>query len=192
VNARFAASLANALTAVRVFIAVPLMLGCAAVGAREAFVWVLAVSFCTDAIDGPLARLSGTANRFGAKFDTWADVTAYAAIALAVTVLWPDLVREQWLAFGAIVASFVVPSVVGLAKFGSFTSYHTRLVKLAVVVTALALLVVLTGGPRWLLRVAAVVDVLAALEEIAISCLLDAPRSDVGGVVRVWRAKRGR
>jgi len=53
-------------------------------------------------------------------------------------------------------------------------------------------LVVLTGGPRWLLRVAAVVDVLAALEEIAISCLLDAPRSDVGGVVRVWRAKRGR
>ena len=105
-------------------------------------------------------------------------------------MLWPGLVREEWLAFGIIVASFLVPSAIGLLRFGRFTSYHTLLVKLAVATIAPALLLLLWADITWPLRVAAAVAALAALEEIAITCVLDAPRSNVRGLYAVLRARR--
>jgi cardiolipin synthase len=182
-------TLANALTAFRLVVAAPGMLACAVLGAREAFVWILAASFASDAIDGTVARLTGHATRFGAMLDSWADAVAYTVIAIGVATLWPELVRAEGLAFGAIVASFAVPSVVGYARFHRFTSYHTWLVKLAVGLTAVALLVVLSDGPAWPFRLAAVVASLAALEEIAITCVLRTPRSNVRGLISVLRTR---
>ncbi|MGE0484427.1 MAG: CDP-alcohol phosphatidyltransferase family protein [Gammaproteobacteria bacterium] len=185
-------TLANALTAFRLVVAAPGMLLCALLGARELFVWILAASFASDAVDGTVARLTGHATRFGAMLDSWADAVAYTVIAIGVATLWPDLVRAQALAFSAIVASFAVPSLVGYARFRRFTSYHTWLVKLAVATTAAALLVVLSDGPAWPFRLAAVIATLAALEEIAITCVLAEPRSNVRGLVSVLRARRPR
>ncbi|MEQ8234952.1 MAG: CDP-alcohol phosphatidyltransferase family protein [Gammaproteobacteria bacterium] len=183
-------TLANALTAFRLVIAAPLMLVCAAEGWRDAFPWILAVSFATDAVDGTVARLTGQATRFGAMLDSWADVVAYCAIAIGVATLWPQLVRAEWLAFAVIVASFLVPSLVGLARFGRFTSYHTLLVKLAVAAVAPALLVVLWSGVTWPLQVAAAIAAIAALEEIAITCVLERPRSNVRSLRAVLHAQR--
>jgi CDP-diacylglycerol--glycerol-3-phosphate 3-phosphatidyltransferase len=185
-------SLANALTAFRLVIAAPLMLVFAIAGERELFLWMLVASFFTDFIDGTVARLSGRPNRFGAMLDSWADVTAYVSIAISVWLLWPELVRREWMPFTAIVASFVMPSLVGLAKFGRFTSYHTLLVKAAVAATAAGLLLLLWGGPAWPFRLAAVLAVLAALEEIAITSVLEEPRSNVRGICAVWRSRRRR
>jgi CDP-diacylglycerol--glycerol-3-phosphate 3-phosphatidyltransferase len=173
-------------------IAAPLMLVFAIAGERELFLWMLVASFFTDFIDGTVARLSGRPNRFGAMLDSWADVTAYVSIAISVWLLWPELVRREWMPFTAIVASFVMPSLVGLAKFGRFTSYHTLLVKAAVAATAAGLLLLLWGGPAWPFRLAAVLAVLAALEEIAITSVLEEPRSNVRGIYAVWRSRRRR
>ena len=183
---------ANALTLFRLVIAAPAMLLLALAGQREPFVWVLAASFASDFVDGTVARLCGGSTRFGAVLDSWADVAAYSAIAIGLALLWPELVRREWLACAALVASFVLPSVVGLARFGCFTSYHTRLVKLAVATTAAGLLVLLWAGQAWLFRLAAAVAALAALEEMVITCLLDAPRSNVRGMLSVWRERRTR
>lgn len=183
-------TLANALTAFRLVVAAPLMLACAAEGWREVFPWILLASFASDAVDGTVARLTGQASRFGAMLDSWADVVAYCAIAIAVAVLWPGLVREEWLAFSVIVASFLVPSAIGLLRFGHFTSYHTLLVKLAVATIAPALLMLLWADITWPLRVAAAVAAIAALEEIAITCVLEAPRSNVRGLYAVLRTRQ--
>lgn len=183
-------TVANALTAFRLVVAAPALLACSVLGARETFVWVLAASFASDAVDGTVARLSGATSRFGAMLDSWADAVAYTVIALGVAVLWPALVQAERVAFVTIVASFVLPGLFGYLRFACFTSYHTWLVKLAVGTTALALLVVLPGGPPWPLRVAAACAALAALEEIAITCVIDAPRSNVRGIRSVWRRHR--
>lgn len=170
--------------------AAPAMIGLALAGSETLFLCVLAASFFSDAIDGTVARLTGGTSRFGAMLDSWADVAAYTAIAISVAVLWPELVRREWLAVSVIVASFVLPSLVGHYRFGRFTSYHTLLVKLAVGATAAGLFVLLLGGPAWPFRMAAVLAALAALEEIAISLVLVEPRSNVGGLPAVWRAER--
>ena len=181
---------ANGLTMFRLVIATPALVLLALAGWREAFLWMLTASFLSDFLDGTVARLSGGTTRFGARLDSWADGAAYCAIAMGVGLLWPRLVAQEWPTITTIIASFVVPSALGYCKFGRFTSYHTVLVKAAVGATALALLLVLWGGPRWPLRGAALLALAAALEEIAISCVLKAPRSNVGGIVKVWRERR--
>lgn len=183
-------TLANGVTASRLFIAVPAMLVCTAVGAREGFVWVLGASFLTDAVDGTLARLTGRVTHFGAVLDSWADVSAYCAIAIGVTVMWPSLVHSEWLACVTIVIAFLAPALAGLLKFGAFTSYHTRLVKIAVGTTALALLIALLDGPRWPLRLAALIALFAAIEEVSITLMLDELRSNVGSAIELWRTRR--
>jgi hypothetical protein len=58
---------------------------------------------------------------------------------ISLFLLWPALVRTEWLAIAAVVASFTAPALAGLLRFGRFTSYHTLLVKVAVGATALGL-----------------------------------------------------
>lgn len=166
------------------------MLVLALAGWREAFLVMLALSFATDAADGTVARLTGGTTRFGARLDSWADGVAYSAIAVSLPLLFPKLVAEQWPALLAILLSFLLPGLIGFAKFRRFTSYHTLLVKAAVGVTAVALMVALWGGPGDPLRAAALLAVAAAAEEIAITCVLKAPLSNVGGLLKVWREAR--
>lgn len=182
-------NLPNLLSAFRLG-AAPGLLGLALAGQRGAFLVLLAASFATDAIDGVLARRTGQVSRFGAMLDSWADVTVYGTVAVSVALLWPGLVRTEAPAVAAVVASFTVPALVGLARFRRFTSYHTRLVKVAVAATAVGLYLLLLGVSPWPFRLAAGLAVLAGLEEVAISLVLDRERSDVGGLRDVLALRR--
>jgi CDP-diacylglycerol--glycerol-3-phosphate 3-phosphatidyltransferase len=168
----------------------PVLLLLALQGHREAFLWLLVVAFFTDAIDGVIARLTGTTSRFGAKLDSWADVTIYAVIAVALPLLWPEIVHDEWPAVAALVASFTLPALVGLIRFRRFTSFHTWGVKLAVVASVVGLFLLLLGIAAWPFRVAAVLAVIAGLEEVAISLVVREERSDVGGLLQVLREQR--
>jgi CDP-diacylglycerol--glycerol-3-phosphate 3-phosphatidyltransferase len=179
----------NLLSALRIAL-VPVLLLLAAFGQRDAFVWVLAAAFLSDAIDGPIARLTGQVSRFGASLDSWADVSIYATIALSMAMLWPELLRRESIAIAAVIASIALPALVGLLRFGHFTSYHTLLVRFAVVVTALGLFPMLLGISAVPFRIAAVVAVIAGLEEVLISLLSVRERSDVQGIWVVLRERR--
>ncbi|MFO1435593.1 MAG: hypothetical protein U1F34_04255 [Gammaproteobacteria bacterium] len=91
--------------------------------------------------------------------------------------------------FTAIVASFALP-VQSTAKFQRFTSYHTLLVKAAVAATALGLVLLLWFGYAWPFRLAAVLSLLAAIEEVAITLVLKEPRSNVRGIGAVWKSRQ--
>lgn len=178
---------ANLLTAFRLFIAAPGMLLCAACGWRAAFIGLMLAAFLSDLLDGTLARLAGQQGGFGARLDSWADVAAYASIGLSVMWLWPERVAREWAAFSALAISIAAPAAVGWLRFGRFTSYHTWSVKLAVVTSATGVTLLTLADHGALLRAGAVLGVLAAAEEIALSCVLDAPRDDVRGL---WALRR--
>lgn len=181
-------TLPNLLSGFRLLSA-PLLLLLAVAEQRDPFLWLLAVAFLTDAVDGMLARSRGQTSRLGARLDSAADVAVYAATAVALWLLWPELVRSEWIAVAAVVASFVLPTIAGLLRFGRLTSYHPRLVKVAVAATAIGLFVMLLGLSVWPFRLAALVAVLAALEEVAITLVLREEHSDVASL---WHALRQR
>ncbi|MFZ2405128.1 MAG: CDP-alcohol phosphatidyltransferase family protein [Methylobacter sp.] len=174
-------TLPNLLTGFR-FVAAPILLWLAWYGHPIAFMGLLAVTFATDLFDGMVARLTGQVTQFGATLDSWADVITYLTIALCSWWLWPDVVSRELLYVGMIVASCLLPALAGFFKFGRFTSYHTWAVKIAAAAMGLTLYMLFLGGPTWPFRVAAVMCIVAAIEEIVITLLLPEPESNLRSV----------
>ncbi len=174
-------TLPNLLTGFR-FVAAPGLLWLAWQGQGIAFMILLAIAFLTDLLDGIAARLTGQVTQFGATLDSWADVITYLTIAIGCWWLWPNVVYRELIFVGLIVASCLLPAFAGFSKFGRFTSYHTWGVKLAAASMGLSLYVLFLGGPAWPFRVAAVICILAAVEEIALTLLLSEPESNVRSV----------
>ncbi|MDD2659744.1 MAG: CDP-alcohol phosphatidyltransferase family protein [Methylococcales bacterium] len=174
-------TLPNLLTGFR-FVAAPALLWLAWQNHGIAFMILLAFSFLTDLLDGLAARLTGQVSQFGATLDSWADVITYLTIAIGCWWLWPDVVRRELLYVVLIVASCLLPAFAGFSKFGRFTSYHTWGVKIAAASMGLSLYVMFLGGPAWPFQIAAVICILAAIEEIALTLLLPEPESNVRSV----------
>ena len=164
------------------FVAAPVLLWLAWQGYGIAFMILLAVAFLTDLLDGLAARLTGQVSPFGATLDSWADVIIYLTIAIGCWWLWPDVVYRELVFVGLIVASCLLPAFAGFSKFGRFTSYHTWGVKIAAASMGLTLYVLFLGGPAWPFRLASVICILAALEEITLTLLLSEPESNVRSV----------
>ncbi len=190
-NTQSKLTLPNLLTGFR-FVAAPGLLWLAWHGYPIAFMALLAITFVTDLLDGMVARLTGQVTQFGATLDSWADVITYLTIALCCWWLWPDVVSKERLYVGLIVTSCLLPALAGFFKFGRFTSYHTWGVKFAAAAMGLSLYVLFLGGPSWLFRAAAVICMLAAVEEIVITLLLPEPESNLRSVWDVLkRSVRG-
>jgi cardiolipin synthase len=174
-------NLPNLLTGFR-FIAAPVLLWLAWNGHGIAFMGLLAVAFLTDMLDGMVARLTEQVTQFGATLDSWADVITYLTIALCCWWLWPEIVRRELFYVGLIIASCLLPALAGILKFGRFTSYHTWGVKVAAASMGLTLYILFLYGLAWPFRIAAVICIVAAIEEIIITLLLHKPESNLRSV----------
>jgi len=171
-------NLPNLLTGFR-FIAAPVLLWLAWHGDSVAFMVLLALAFASDLLDGMVARLTGQVTPFGAVLDSWADVITYLTIALCCWWLWPEMVSRERLYVGLIIASCLLPALVGGYKFGHFTSYHTWAVKIAAAAMGSTLYLLFLGGPPWPFRIAAVMCAVAAVEEIIITLILPEAESNL-------------
>ncbi len=154
------------------------------------FLGLLAFAFFTDVLDGFIARSFGMQTRLGAKLDSLADFAVYMAIPVCAWLLWPDVIRQEMIFVIAVVCSILLPVMVGIIKFGSYPSYHTWLTKIAAGVMAIASIILFLGGPAWIFRVAAILCLCAAIEEIIITFLLPKPRSNVRGLWSVLNHRR--
>ncbi|PHS26353.1 MAG: CDP-alcohol phosphatidyltransferase [Methylophaga sp.] len=171
-------SLPNLLTYVR-FVAAPFLLWLAWSGKGDAFLILLAITFLSDVLDGMAARMLNQQSELGAFLDSAADLLIYGILAISIWWLWPNIVQREILYIIIIIISFALPVIIGIIKFHSFASYHTWLVKTAVVITGLAFFILFIFDIAWPFRIAAFVCLLAALEEIAITFYLSKARSDV-------------
>ncbi len=181
------ATLPNLLTSFR-FIAAPVLVWLALNGRHRAYLVLLALSFATDVLDGVIARLLHQESELGSMLDTSADVVIYITVPLTAWWLWPALMRQELPFVLVIVASYAVPALAGVLKFGVITSYHTWATKLAVLLACAAAYVMFVGGPTWPFRLATVFCVIAALEQITITMVLRERRNDVQSI---WHVLRG-
>jgi phosphatidylserine synthase len=179
-------TLANLLTCFR-FASAPVLLWLAWHGYGVTFLVLLGAAFLTDACDGIVARWTGTVSQFGARLDSWADMVNYCTIALGSWWLWPEMLMRESIFATIIVLSYLLPALVGIIKFGTFTSYHTWTVKCAAVAVGLSLYILFLGGTAWPFRVAAFISMIAATEEISISMIAPEPYSNVSSI---WDVKR--
>lgn len=160
-------------------LATPVMLWFAWHGLHDAFLLLMLAAWLTDALDGWLARRLKQCTTLGARLDSWGDLAFYTALSLGAWWLWPERLHAEGIAIVLIVASYLLPAIIGFLKFRQLPSYHTRAVKVAAVVTAVGVIGLLLFDIAWPLRIAAAVCVYAAVEEIAITFRLRVLRPNI-------------
>lgn len=154
---------------------------------QQAFWFFAAMLFSgfTDVLDGFLARQLNQVTALGSKLDSWGDFIVYSTLAAAAWLMWPDIVKSEWVFVAIILISFTLPVVIGLIKFHAVVSYHTWSVKLAVLLTFIGYILLFAGFNNWVFRLAAMVCLYAAAEEIIISLIIKQQQHDVKNV---WQA----
>lgn len=179
-------TLPNLLTCFR-FVSAPILLWFAWSGLGDAFLLLLAITFLSDVLDGLAARLLNQESELGAHLDSAGDLLIYSTMAVSIWWLWPDTVQREILYIGIAIFSFLAPVIIGIIKFNGFTSYHTWLVKGAVVSIGIAFFILFMFDIAWPFRIAAFITLLAAIEEIAITFYLTELRSNVRSL---WHVKK--
>jgi phosphatidylglycerophosphate synthase len=171
-------TLPNLITTFRI-LCLPVLLTLAWQNHETAFMVVLAAAFLSDVLDGFIARLTHQLSQFGARLDSWADISLFITITLSAWWLWPEIVRNELAYVLILTGCYFLPALIGYLKFHAFTSYHTWIVKCAVAAIGISLYVFFLGGPVWPFRWATALCVLAAIEEIAITAVSTELQSDV-------------
>jgi len=174
-------SIPNILSLLRLAL-VPVLVGLASAQRGDIFLVVLAVSLLSDVLDGYLARKLGLVSELGAKLDSWGDILTYAAMILGLHLIWPDIFDKQAEFLFAAMMSFILPTLLAFRKFGAYPSYHTWGAKLAAVLMAPAYYVLILADADSFFRVVILFHLLVAAEEMAITFILNRPRSNVGSV----------
>ncbi|GIW95129.1 MAG: phosphatidylglycerophosphate synthase [Pirellulaceae bacterium] len=159
-------------------------------GWETAFLVLVIAVIISDWVDGKLAIWLRQQSPWGARLDSVADVTMYAAILVSMLWLrWPVIWAESaWIV--AAVISYGVMGTVGWWKFGVWPSYHTRAAKTCWFLTSVAVMVTLADGPAWCLRAAMAAVVLTNLEMILITHVISRPRTDLPTVYHAWKIER--
>jgi len=164
-------SIPNLLSIFRL-VAAPFLLYLAWIGEAELFLIVLAISLVSDAFDGYLARRWHQETELGVRLDSYGDVANYMLVPICAWWLWPEIIRQEFLIFWLVVANFSVPLVICLLKFHRISSYHTWLAKFSAVLMVPAIYLLFLEISPWPFRIAAMIQLLMAIEEIAITLYL--------------------
>lgn len=178
--------LPNIVSALRIAL-MPAVLAAAMAGSRRWFVVLIAITLSTDALDGALARWLDAFSELGRKLDSIADYLTMIIGLIGIGLLWPEIVQREstWIVTGLTAFFFVV--IYGLARLGRAPCYHTWASKSLAVACALSLIPLLGGGSPVPFRVVIALQVIAALEEVAIVMLVP---WHVGQVSNLWHALR--
>jgi len=151
---------------------VPALLWLAAGGAMNAVLVLFGLALASDAVDGALARRLGQETAFGARLDQWADFALWAALPLAAWWLWPEILRRAYL------------------KYRAVPGYHTWSVKLGALAMALAIPLLLLFDIAWPFRIAALFQLVCAVDELGITLLSAECRHDVPSLLHALRLRR--
>ena len=179
-------SVPNMLSMTRLVL-VPVLIGLAVNAKAQAFLVVLAVSLLSDVFDGYLARKLNQITDLGAKLDSWGDVLTYGAMILGLYWIWPEVFAEQLWFVVAATLSFIVPVAYAFNKFGEYPSYHTLGAKTAAVLMAPAFYSLILLDWDLFFQAVIIFHIVVAFEEMAITSVLDRPRTDVLSILSLGR-----
>ena len=174
----------NLLSFTRILLA-PVLIVLAFLGYRTIFIILFAVSVSTDALDGYFARKLKQMSEFGSKLDGWADLVMWVGAFICFFILWPQIARREAPYAVFAVFAYVLPMIVGFLKYKNVPIYHCYSAKFQAVFMSIAVFVLLLSGLSWPFRCAAIMQSIAAIEDISITILFPTCHNDIPSL---WHA----
>ena len=181
----------NGITLYRL-LAAPFLLFLIFTGKEELFKWLLPVSFFTDAIDGYLARKFRVTSILGARLDSIGDDLTVIVGVIGLFVLKAEFIKSEFLWLVPILVLFLAQATVALLRYGSVTSFHTYLAKLAAISQGIFLILAffVSEPSRAFFYTAVIITALDLLEELLMTFLLPKWEANVKGLYWVLKQKK--
>jgi CDP-diacylglycerol--glycerol-3-phosphate 3-phosphatidyltransferase len=179
-----------ALTTLRLVLAPVLVVLAHASAGGPAFLACLAAGFCSDVLDGVLARRLGVQSPALRRYDVVADVAFYLAVLWCACVRSPEVVLAYAWPLAGILLAEVACQALSLVRFGQSTATHAYLCKAWAVLLFASTALLLGFGVTTLLAAMFVVGGLAYLDVLLILILAPTAPVDVPSALHAWRARR--
>lgn len=171
--------------------AAPFLLVILWLGERELFTWLLLVSYCTDAIDGFLARRFKITSPRGSQLDSFGDQITLVVALIGLLVLEHDFLIENAFLIMLAFVPYIFQMIIAFIKYGKATAFHTYLAKLSAIIQSFFILWLLFFEPiYWLFYVMIILGLLETMEEITLIFMYDNWVAGVKGIYWALRDKR--
>lgn len=162
-----------------------------ALAAQPEWVLVLFLTLsATDWVDGKLAIWLDQRSMLGARLDSYADATMYAALLFAGVWLKGRVLQAEWGWLALALLTYAASCLAALAKFRRLPNYHTRTAKTAWLFMVVATVFLFLDWSVWPLRVAMLVVSVANAEALLITAILPRWRVDVISCVAAARLRK--
>ena len=172
-------------------VAAPFLLLLLWLGERELFTWFLLFSYCTDMIDGFLARKLKITSARGSQLDSLGDQITFIIGLIGLLVFELGFMKENYLLILIALISYNIQMIMAYRKYGKATSFHTYLAKLSAMVQGVFILWVLFFSPiYWLFYGMIALGLLETIEEIILIFMYDEWVADIKGIYWALKDKR--
>lgn len=179
----------NLLSAARLVCA-PVLLALAWQGETRPFLVLFALGLASDVLDGVLARRLGQESELGARLDQWGDFALWISLPIGAWWLWPEVIFRERFFLALALACMLLPTAVAYARYRAVPGYHTWSVKVGAILMGISAPLLLVFDTSWPFRVAALFQLVCAVDELGITFLLPECRHDVPSVFHAARLRR--
>lgn len=171
--------------------AAPFLLIILWLGEREVFTSFLLVSYCTDMIDGFLARRLKITSARGSQLDSFGDQITFVVGIIGLLIYEFDFMQEHSFYIILVFVPYIFQMIIAFIKYRKATAFHTYLAKLSAITQAVFILWLLFFEPiYWLFYVMIILGLLETIEEIVLIFIYDNWVAGVKGIYWALRDKR--
>lgn len=149
------------------------------------------ISFCTDALDGFVARTFNMETDRRGRLDSIADEFLLAAGVIGLFVFEPVFFAEHLFWIIIAIGLYVFQLTFALIRYGTYSSFHTISARAATVIQALFFISMFFLGPQpWLFTIMIGLSLLDSLEEVILIASLPQWQAHINGIFWLWKARR--
>lgn len=158
---------------------------------RQLFTWFLLISYCTDAIDGFLARKLKITSPRGSQLDSFGDQITFIIGILGLLVFEKEFIINNLMIIAVVFIPYISQMIIAYAKYGKATAFHTYLAKLSAVMQSVFILWSLFFSPNYQLFYSMIaIGLLETIEEITLIFMHDEWASDIKGIYWALKSRK--
>ena len=171
-------------------LAFPFILWFALSGKEDLFAVFLVINLLTDVVDGLIARIFKMESEFGARLDSFADISTYVLAFTGIYIFKLEDFIPHLTSFILFLGMMALIVIVSLIKFGRFPSFHLYSTRIGGYIQGAFFIVLFTYdfiSPFYYLMI--IWGIISAIEHITIQLIIPGMRSNVKGLYRVLKNK---
>ena len=172
-------------------LAAPFLLVLLVFNERDLFTWFLLISYCTDMIDGFLARKLKITSARGSQLDSIGDQITFVVGLIGLWIFENDFMKQNFILIVIALIPYCIQMLIAYSKYKKATAFHTYLAKISALIQGVFILASLFFSPYYpLFYIMIAIGLLETIEEIALIFMYEKWVSDVRGIYWALKDKR--